>query len=172
MIQVRATKYDPGNRDVFGHYAVDEYTSVSDIGSSFDGKILTTQEYLTIEDAYVATVRRLLTLSNVGYLYVTDLENWHRDTTTLRHVEFLRPSKLSALHDGLVVRGGDIDRLVRLVLRELVWCRLAGPHGLYVHFGYDYYIFLGCKNLDAMGPVPPGMYYEYFHPSPCVLEDE
>lgn len=29
MIQVRATKYDPGNRDVFGHYAVDEYTVVS-----------------------------------------------------------------------------------------------------------------------------------------------
>jgi hypothetical protein len=51
MNYVRITKYDPQNRDANGHYTlVDEWTSISDVGKSFQGKILTMEQYLAIEE--------------------------------------------------------------------------------------------------------------------------
>jgi len=31
----------------------------------------------------------------------------------------------------------------RLVLREILWCKLESPNGFYIHFGYDYYMYFG-----------------------------
>jgi len=37
----RITKYNPMNRDANGAYLLNEWTSFSDIGKTFDGKTLT-----------------------------------------------------------------------------------------------------------------------------------
>jgi len=31
----------------------------------------------------------------------------------------------------------------RLVLREILWCKLESTNGFYIHFGYDYYMYVG-----------------------------
>lgn len=51
----RIIKYNPAFRDERGAYLKDEWTSVSDVGKSFDGEVLTFEEYYKIENAYVAS---------------------------------------------------------------------------------------------------------------------
>jgi hypothetical protein len=61
------------------------------------------------------------------------------------------------------VCGSDLDWVVRLALREALWCRLKGERGFYVHFGYDYYMYIGSEVLGAdPPPMPPGMFAEVF----------
>src|SRR5438105_2484874 len=38
---------------------------------------------------------------------------------------------------------GVIDLLVRLALREEVSLKINGENGFYVHFGWDYYMYVG-----------------------------
>ncbi len=48
MHQYRITKYDPSNRDSDGFYTVDEWTECSDIGTAFEGSVLTEAVYLDL----------------------------------------------------------------------------------------------------------------------------
>jgi hypothetical protein len=43
--------------------------------------------------------------------------------------------------------GGALGDVCRLVLREILWCKLESENGFYIHFGYDYYMYIG-------GPAP------------------
>ncbi|AKU99654.1 hypothetical protein AKJ09_06318 [Labilithrix luteola] len=64
----RVTKYDPSIRASSGLY--DEWTSVSDVGRSFAGRVVTDADYLAVEDAYVESVRRLMRAASVNELVV------------------------------------------------------------------------------------------------------
>jgi hypothetical protein len=35
---------------------------------------------------------------------------------------------------------------LRLALREELWCQLRSPRRAYLHFGYDYYVYLAVPN--------------------------
>ena len=50
--QYRVTKYDPANR-VNGEYTKDEWTSMYDVGRSYNGKVFTFEEYLKVEKSYL-----------------------------------------------------------------------------------------------------------------------
>jgi hypothetical protein len=64
-------------------------------------------------------------------------------------------------HEGL-------DRLIRLNLREACWTRLKGARNSYIHFGYDYYMYIGidieCSQMIPLS-FPDSVYGEDF-PSP------
>ena len=139
----------------------DEWTSVSDIGRMYSGGVFTLSDYLATEEAYVETVRRFLASTGDNSLRVSGLE-FKADCGTL-------PSELAAeaeirlrmLREGMEVLGQNLDWVVRLNLRELVWCRLEGKGGLYVHFGYDYYMYVGIEANDFVLPsLPPHIYAE------------
>ena len=53
-------------------YTKNEWISVSDIGRSFDGEVLTKEEYLRVESAYVDTVKELLEVSGVKFLTIVE----------------------------------------------------------------------------------------------------
>jgi len=42
-----------------------------------------------------------------------------------------------------------LARVVRLILRELIWCKLRAREGFYIHFGWDYYMYSGGVELDT-----------------------
>ena len=48
------------------------------------------------------------------------------------------------LHEGTVIEIRDIEHLCRLVLREQLWCKLENDNIMFIHFGYDYYMYIGC----------------------------
>ena len=128
MNEYRITKYDPALRSPSGSYMADEWTSYSDIGRSFGGVILTEHEYKRVEDAYIDAAVAFLTEANLTSITVQGLEN--------RRKQYL------AVHEGSVLTLEEAGAVIRAVLREEFWCRLQNERG-YVHFGWDYYMYLG-----------------------------
>jgi hypothetical protein len=128
MLEFRVTKYDPGLRALDGAYLRDDWTSVSDIGGTFDGVKLTDTEYKRVEDAYVESALAYLRESGVSFLVVRGLEN-HLEA----EVTFGNGTRLSLEQIA--------DTLPRM-LREEFWCKLEGSDS-FIHVGYDYYMYLG-----------------------------
>lgn len=135
MNSVRITKYDPRNRDANGHYTlVDEWASISDVGKSFQGKILTMEQYLAIEEKYIQAVEVLLQKNGSSDIAIVDLEN-HTDETAMD------------LSEGKTISRNLMSDLVKLILREKVWGRLVANNQFEIHFGYDYYMYFVGESL-------------------------
>jgi hypothetical protein len=161
MIRLRATKYDPSKRDSQGHYTVNEFASARDVGKVFGDHTLTAEDYVFVEDSYVACVKRLLDLSHVDSRRVTELEDTRAVTPVVMEVERLRPAAVATIFESMVVSGDEIEKIVRMALRERVWCKLSGKYGTYIHFGYDYYMYVGnTLQITSLGRPPEGMFYE------------
>lgn len=166
MFAVRATKYDPAKRDARGIFRDNEWTSISDIGKAFDGQVLTAEDYLATEDAYVAAVIQLLVATRLSQLSIELLEN-KMGPDAKRSLQQIDTSELRE-QLGAIATGDELDRerielIARLSLREALWCKLKGDQGTYVHFGWDYYMYLGTDREGAcLGDPPPCMYFENF----------
>ncbi|HQP37684.1 MAG TPA: hypothetical protein PLI95_21015 [Polyangiaceae bacterium] len=158
----RVTKYDPDRRLPNGTYSRDEWTSVSDIGRAYGGQVFNCADYLRVETSYVLAVQRFLDAAHVGALRVSDLQvneiGVGRNPCEL--VGEVR-EHIASVVDGAEVRGKDLEWIIRLALREVLWCRLKGEQGFYVHFGYDYYMYVGSEALVAVPPqIPAGVFVE------------
>jgi hypothetical protein len=133
--QYRITKYNPALRDANGAFKGDDWMACSDVGRAFGGVVLTQAEYQRIEDAYAFAVDSLLRAAKVDSLQLRGLEN--RGNSNL-------PS--------FVKLGADLDiaqcaEFARIPLREQAWGMLMAPGRAYVHFGYDYYMYVGLPVL-------------------------
>jgi hypothetical protein len=134
----RISKYDPTFRDQNGVYQQDEWTDVTDIGRAFDGMTLDLQTYLATEAAYVASVREFMVDANVTTLRVAGLEP-PSFMEVLRDHAFPDAADLERLagdlESGRQVSGAEIDRVCRLNLRNVLWCRLENPDRFVVEVG-------------------------------------
>lgn len=125
MFEYRITKYNPANR-IDGRYAVDDWTSFSDVGKSFDKIELTYEKYLETETAYIDCCADLLSKAQILSLSIEQAECYSED--------ILLPSSVS---DISVIR-----QLIAACLREQCWFKLTGKD-FFIHFGYDYYMYIG-----------------------------
>ncbi len=134
----RVTRYDPALRDGRGAFVPSTWTARSDIGRSFDGHVLTEDEYLRAEDAYVSSAMAFMHEAGVDRLTMVGVED------PAGHEEpGLTPSE-----GGTVAVGGDFEASCRAILRERFWCRLeSATAGAYVHFGRDFYMYVGVPRL-------------------------
>ncbi len=98
----RVTKYDPARRDKRGAFIGDDWTSISDIGRSFGGVLLTREEYLRSEGLYVEAVLTFLREAGLRRLQVSKHE----------------PRTGEPLLDGTWVEGESLEELCRRNLRE------------------------------------------------------
>jgi hypothetical protein len=131
MYQYRITKYDPQFRDASGAYKLDDWTSISDIGRTFNNIELTAECYVTVENSYVEAALAFLTEAGVTSLAIKSLENHRRHNCPA--------VSLTEGHSCTLLEIADI---IRLNLREIIWCKLVGD-GCFLHFGYDYYMYVG-----------------------------
>ncbi|WP_380280805.1 hypothetical protein [Kitasatospora purpeofusca] len=130
MHQYRVVKYSAEERAG----TVPAWTAMSDIGRSFGGEVLTEVEYLATEGRYLAAVRRFAAVQGVTGLRVDGLEV-HPESPWWQRV---------AEGDRLPL--DEAIELARSILREeFVWCRLVGDGDFFVHFGYDYYLYIGAE---------------------------
>jgi len=147
MYHWRITKYNPAFRDERGAYLKDEWTGVSDVGKSFDGNVLTFEEYLKIENAYVSTALSFVSEAGLDALTITYLETYgvsEARPEDLRGIDF----DPKVARRGLPLSGETLGNICRLVLREILWCKLESENGFYIHFGYDYYMYVGSPVLS------------------------
>ena len=131
----RITKYDPKNRDN-GIYLKDEWTDYSDIGKIFDGKILKEDEYLKTEGAYINAVLLFMECLNVNELKIVSLEYMGK------RPQCVEVDKITIANNALYHRD-IIVFIIQSILRNKLWCKLELDHTMYVHFGWDYYMYIG-----------------------------
>lgn len=128
----RITKYDPQKRDANGRYIPSEWTSFGDVGKTFGASVLSEQEYRKVEAAYVSSALAFLNEAGIRKLSLAKVEN--SKSIQVAQVE---------IQDGSVCAVEDIEELFRAVLREQFWCKFEWRNEAYVHFGWDYYMYVG-----------------------------
>lgn len=142
MFYWRITKYDPRNRDKRGAYLINEWTAYSDINKIIDGKSLNYAEYLVIENAYINAINLFMLCNNLTELPVEYLEKNQK----LYQDPNLSPKMIkmfSQIKSGINLSKNEVEIIARLVLREQFWCKLGTEDVMFVHFGYDYYMYIG-----------------------------
>jgi hypothetical protein len=150
MNQYRVTKYDPVFRDQSDAFTKAEWTSFKDIGQTYSGVLLTTEEYERVEDAYVRTALMFFNEGGLSSIKVSGLENHLRQS-----LDF---------HNDSVLPFDRIEGIIRRILREEFWCRLEASEG-FIHFGWDYYMYIGvphpCHTAQALA-AKLGLFVEEF----------
>ncbi|WML45444.1 hypothetical protein [Neobacillus sp. PS3-40] len=123
MYSWRITKYNPLHRNEDGSYIDDkEWTSFSEIGSKVDK-----YEYLETEQKYIDAIISFMEELGLKKAYISDFEG-KRDV-------------LKNIKQELNLE--EIKKVATLTLREVIWCKLTFHSKLFVHFGYDYYMYIG-----------------------------
>lgn len=156
LFQYRITHYDPALRDAEGRFLGDRWTCVSDIGKTFDGRQLSKDDYLETETAYVAALLNLFDASGLSHLRATNVRTGlqqpdnddpavvgHDDGTMSHHL--LPALDIPKLAEDEPVARAAIEQIVRLSLREISICRLEIDGRFFAHFGWDFYMYVGCK---------------------------
>lgn len=154
MYKYRITKYDPKNRnnDV---YTLNEWTSVSDIGKKYD-KILTTEEYIHVENAYVEAFKNIVKKRG-NDIVISSIEKPFSIDEIVKTEQKYNLSKYCPVNTDLFINLSNnkrvtIDKacdLVRLILREYMWCNILLNENERFEFGYDYYMYF-LTNKDSM----------------------
>ena len=164
MIQWRITKYDPAFRDERGSYTCDEWTFFAQVGTRCGGKVLTMEEYIRVETAYLDVA-----LAFAREAKMTDLRSLGVQRSWVRSIKVRR--RLPG--QGANVPISDLREVVRRILREEFWCRLEGSR-CYMHFGWDYYMYIAasrdCPAARARAH-SMGLFVEEFE-SPYLTSDE
>jgi hypothetical protein len=129
MNEYRVTKYDANIPDAHANYLSADWCDISDVGKEFLGKKLTAVIYENIENAFLDTA--LLCLKDAGVSHM--LVKYHPD-------EIFAPSKF---RNGDTITIDELREVLRSILRTEYWCKLESSNGAFVHFGYDFHMYLG-----------------------------
>jgi hypothetical protein len=170
MREFRVTKYDPWLRDANGYYLKrDEWTYFAQVGRTLGGETLTLEAYAETEDRYVEALFRFMAAAGTLMLRVTTLVKplARRSKASASPVDAM----VRAVRNGDAFHGDTLAILVRCILRNEIWARLVADDGFFVHFGDDYYMYIGVNDDEFIAPpMPPGIFVEPFH-SPYHDED-
>ena len=128
MRQFRITKYNPKNRDNSGAYLLDEWTEFSDVG-----KLTNISEYEAVEQQYIESLRALLEENQITYLKPIGLEDYQN---------------LCPFKQDVDIPEHEFSNVFRSVLRSEYWCKFEAKNA-YVHFGYDFYSYIGVPKASA-----------------------
>ena len=144
----RISKYDPAFRDENYAYQRDEWTSATDIGRTFEGEVLDAEKFLATETAHVEAVRAFMADAGVATLTVTSFEPPSEDDYAYLEKLPLPDSRELAnqvrqVREGDELSGGQLDELLRLLLRRVFWCRLVHSRTFIVDVGEYLYVSIG-----------------------------
>ena len=123
----RITKYDPAFRDN-GIYTRDEWTSISDVGKTYNGGPFSMDEYVKVESNYIACVKSIMRHLGVTAFAISALEVYRSGTN---------------IEDGGTVSDKRVDHIMKACLRKDIWCVLLSRI-MTVRFGNDYYMYVQC----------------------------
>lgn len=154
MTSYRITKYDPEKRNAQGHYLDDsEWTSIADIGkSAYNNPDYAAYE--KTETAYVDAIKIILHDLNLDHLKIKLLElnitkeEFEEEETTgkLKNINVDFDRDIRKLENGFELDFENIEKIIRLILREMIWMVLINEN-IEIRFGYDYYMYVSTVNL-------------------------
>lgn len=136
----RVTKYNPLNRDADGTYLIpEEWTCFSEVGTK-----ISREEYLKAERKYIDAIQLVMTEMELHRVHVTALEQWSDEVRSQHANEFL-----SKIWVGKAITIQEVQELAKLTLRNVIWCKLGVENEFFVHFGTDYYMYIGARKECA-----------------------
>ena len=136
----RITKYNPQYRNSKGHYVKDEWTAISDIGTEYENKKFTFEQYITVENTYIAAIELFMDCTKTSTMCVTHLEKYALSKNAILDTKAME-DVFNKVISHLLVHKNEIEMISRLVLREVFWCVLKAEN-MRIHFGYDYYMYI------------------------------
>ena len=142
-------KYSPDMYNHEGVCVVDDWTSCSQIGDEFGGKILTFEEYMRVEDSFVSVFKEVLIESGCKYITLFSFDMIKSIRVPRHYCYKLRLSTKGILAELGIVKSGSrysIEKatlLFRLSLRNVLDCFFINKgKGIQFDVGYDYYVHL------------------------------
>lgn len=151
MYTWRITKYNPLYRDSKGNFTTQEWTSYSDIGKYFEGIQFTFNDYIEIENKYINTVLQFMNCLHLKEIEINGLEKYEEDVSYEENSDCDMSKLLINIKDRATINITDVPLLCKLILREHLWGKLEYNSTLYIHFGYDYYMYIGSsKKCDSV----------------------
>lgn len=145
MHKYRITKYDPRYRNRDGIYTKQDWTSVSDTECG----ALTIEKYIDTEDRYIRTFNNITSVVGISCLIVSSLEKMlscheveERDKRYGLTKYYSADIELfNEVKEGIRLNIGKASDLIRLILREYIWCELSTGNDEKFTFGYDHYMY-------------------------------
>lgn len=160
-MEYRVTKYIPALSSEVDRSRADEWTSVTDIGQAFGNEILTLDAYLKVENLYISAIEQVMHIAGADRLRIEALECGGDVEHLPEELKVESAEDLEQIQESKQITEVLITKCTKLILREVIWCKLIGSGGFFIHFGYDYYMYFG--GVDLEGWVPPiGLYCERF----------
>ena len=122
----------------------DEYQPI--ISYSDIGEILTSDEYILIENNYIEAVKIIMELNKCEDLNIRYLEKFsYRKGLTVEEDKKLYKEYIK-IEDKQKINYKNIEIILKLILRNIIWCDLINlSKRLYIRFGYDYYMYFNTK---------------------------
>ena len=168
-MEVRITKYNPDLRDTTGAYLADDWTSVSDIGK-YDG--LTPEEYLRVENNYWDVLYSALVDIGDDQLSILDIESRDLDLVDpnplvrssahfCKNFQPVEPIYFKNFQPVMPVSLEQFKPLFQAAMREVVGFRVENKNGTFIHFGYDFYLYMGSPK-DFVWKNREGIWVENF----------
>lgn len=119
-----------------------DWISIGDVGREYDGKTLTTEEYVRVEDQYVKTINNFMDCLGIDELSVRNLEMPHyKEHFALFGTGI--PENDITLKEGAKLSDNILNNWVRLCLRDIVWSYLIKPNEFFVYFSQDFNVHIG-----------------------------
>ncbi|MNJ55425.1 hypothetical protein D3C77_509120 [compost metagenome] len=152
--QVR--KYPPLEQHQINKPKIPTWTSIVDIGQTFQGILFNEDEYLLTEDRHVEAVKIYMRSVQVQELEI-HLFDKLREEIFLEHAKRYPKCYSCELTDfyyllehGLTISGKQVEWIIRLGMREAISCQLRNRDLFFLNFSYDYYMDIGstiiCEN--------------------------
>lgn len=140
-------KYDPIYYNKNGIYTIDEWTSRSDVGKCYNGKIFSIADYLKVEQQYIDAALSIMDAAKCTYMTIHYLEADKKyiidriKSSKFYDIDFPLLLSLPLIAGGKKIHHTKIDNVIRLALREYLYVVLCNnKHKLQIEFGYDYYM--------------------------------
>ncbi|WP_067144985.1 hypothetical protein [Pseudotamlana agarivorans] len=150
----RITKFDPKKRNKEGHFLDNsEWTAISDIGKS-KYRNVDYEEYEQTETAYAESIKLILDEKNISSLKIDSLElhdsfddyENYKKNGRLKNIDVDYNNEIDILENGTILNLTQIQKMIRLILRETIWMNLLESE-FKITFGYDYYMYVECSKL-------------------------
>jgi hypothetical protein len=161
MFDYRITKYNPKNRDENGWYIKDEWTDYSCVNEIIAGKKVTFEEYEYFENLYIQAIHFFLEALNLEKIkLIHPIKNGPPEFDI--HTSNSMKKLYHKVHDGIMLSENEITDFLKLRLRSHMGGKLLSDQGLFINWGYDYYMYvatlndcdLAIKKIKALGLFP------------------
>lgn len=151
--KIPITKYNPKFRNELGHYVKDEWTSISDIGKTYNGKVFTYEKYIEIENLYVEAVFLALNFFKSKSIKITHIFKLSKKKDFKKYNDNDLYNLFTTFENNVLIKDVTlIDQLIRLRLREHIAeleIRIDAKSRTEIIFGFDYYMYIN-TNKDVI----------------------